>query len=410
MHHGRESATNYFRLQRPYVSYDDYIQFTAWQLADLSLFRHAPHILRPAIHNDESWRLQSLFGPGDTSTRRHHAVNGAVVLDEFAKRLRPATDEPLYKYIHVGIPHRPVAVNGDCEFIGVVRSTRASYKEQARCAVQRVADILDRLKDVGVYDRTFVVISSDHGIGLPSPQFVNNRQTPMGPVARLAGNAMALLVVKPLNSDGPVRTSHAPTTITDIPATILDGVDVAQNLPGEPALKLSADAPRVRPWAFYDWEHDDWGQNYFGTLDIVEINGRVLDGKNWTLIDTIYEPTAGEAARTRGLYQVHRSRSGLEYRWSMPDIFFHVPAGARSFEMTIRSVAPKPQTVTVSAGDQVLGKVTLDSQSWVTVKHALPPPANPAAHWLELHVDPPWRPRGEARRLGVQTRDLIFTP
>ena len=28
MHHGRESATNYFRLQRPYVSYDEYIQFT----------------------------------------------------------------------------------------------------------------------------------------------------------------------------------------------------------------------------------------------------------------------------------------------------------------------------------------------------------------------------------------------
>ena len=121
MHHGSESATNYFRLQRPYVSYDEYMQFTAWQLADLSLFRHAPHILRPAIHNDESWRLQAMFGRGDTSTRQHHSVNGAVVLDQFAKRLRPATDEPVSKYIHVGIPHRPVVVNGNCEFIGVVR-------------------------------------------------------------------------------------------------------------------------------------------------------------------------------------------------------------------------------------------------------------------------------------------------
>ena len=47
MYHGSESATNYVRLQRPYVSYNEYIQFTAWQLADLSLFRHAPHLLRP---------------------------------------------------------------------------------------------------------------------------------------------------------------------------------------------------------------------------------------------------------------------------------------------------------------------------------------------------------------------------
>ena len=134
MYHGSESATNYVRLQRPYVSYDEYIQFTAWQLADLSLFRHAPHILRPAIYNNESWRLQAMLGPGDTSTRQHHSVNGAVVLDQFAKRLRPATDEPVSKYLHVGIPHRPVVVNGNCEFIGVVRATRAAYKEQARCA------------------------------------------------------------------------------------------------------------------------------------------------------------------------------------------------------------------------------------------------------------------------------------
>jgi arylsulfatase A-like enzyme len=410
MYHGSESATNYVRLQRPYVSYNEYIQFTAWQLADLSLFRHAPHILRPAIHNDESWRLQAVFGPGDTRTRQHHSVNGAVVLDEFARRLRPATDEPVSKYLHVGIPHRPVVVDGNCNFTGVKRATRAAFKEQARCAVNRVAQILDRLKEIGVYDNTFVVISSDHGIGSPPPQFVNNRQTPMGEVARIAGNAMALLVVKPLNSNGPVRISRAPTTITDIPATILDGVGVAPNLPGEPALKLAEDAQRVRPWAFYDWERDDWGQNYFPTLDIIEINGPVLDGKNWTLLDTIYEPGAGEALRTRGLYEVHRSRSGLEYRWSMPHIFLHVPAGARSFEMKVRSVAPKPQTVTVSGGDQVLGTVTLADQSWVTIKHTLPPPQNPAAYWVHVHADPSWRAPGAPRVLGVQTRDIIFAP
>jgi hypothetical protein len=332
-----------------------------------------------------------------------------VVLAEFATRLTPATDEPVSKYIHVGIPHRPVVVNGNCDYVGVVRATRAAYKEQARCAVKRTVEILDRLKDVGVYDETFVVISSDHGVGMASPQFVNDQQTPMGALARIAGNAMALLIVKPLNSNGPVRTSRAPTTITDIPATILDGVGVARDLPGEPALKLAEDAVRVRPWAFYDWERDDWGQNYFDTLDIVEIKGSVLDGKNWTLLNTIYKPAPDEALRTRGLYEVHRSRSGLEYRWSMPHIFVHVPAGARSFEMKIRSIAPKPQTVTVSAGDQVLDTVTLGDQSWVTLKHTLPPPQNPDAHWVHVHADPPWRAPGSTRVLGVQTRDIIFS-
>jgi hypothetical protein len=135
----------------------------------------------------------------------------------------------------------------------------------------------------------------------------------------------------------------------------------------------------------------------------------VLDGNSWTLIDTIYEPAAGEAARTRGLYEAHRSRSGVEYRWSMPDIFFHVAPSTRSFEMKVRSVAPKPQIVTVSVGDQVLGKVTLGDQSWVTLKYALPPPRTPATHWVHVNADPPWRTPGTTRHLGVQTRDIVFT-
>ena len=36
------------------------------------------------------------------------------------------------------------------------------------------------------------------------------------------------------------------------------------------------------------------------TLDMLEISGPVLDGNNWTLVDTIYAPDAGEALRTRG--------------------------------------------------------------------------------------------------------------
>jgi hypothetical protein len=58
----RESATNFFPVPRPYVAYETYTQFAAWQLADLSLFRHAPHALRPWIFNNQAWRLQNAFG------------------------------------------------------------------------------------------------------------------------------------------------------------------------------------------------------------------------------------------------------------------------------------------------------------------------------------------------------------
>jgi hypothetical protein len=366
--------------------------------------------LRPTIYNNQQWRLQAVLGPGDTRLRRHFPVNGAAILREFAERMRPAVDEPVYKFIHVGIPHRPVIVTADCGTADAIRPRRENYKDQTRCAVTRTAAILDRLKELGLYDKALIVISSDHGIGFAPTNFRNDRHAPPGALSTLSGKSLTLLIVKPPGSRGGVRVSHAPTTISDIPATVLDVLGIPHTFPGEPALKLAEDAQRVRTFAMYDWEDDGWKHNYFDALDVMEIRGSVLDGNSWKLIETIYPPEANADGRTRGLYEVQRSRSGVVYRWSSPHAFFHGLAEARRFEITIRSIAPAPQVVTVVAGGRVLDTTTLADQSWVTLKYAPPPPSSPGTNWIELHVDPPWRPRGEARLLGVQTRDAKWTP
>lgn len=406
MQYDNRSATTFYKMPRPYVAYSEYKQFAAWQLADLSLFRHAPHRFRPAIFNNDEWRLQTRFGPGDTKSRRLHPVNGAVVLRELSRRLHATTDEPVYKFIHVGIPHLPVAVGADCEFTGVARISRERYKGQAKCALTRVTAILDRLKEIGVYDNTLVVVSSDHGLGFAPRDFVNNRQLPPGPLTTLAAKAMALLVVKPSAAAGAVRISRAPTAITDIPATILGAARVKHSLPGESALTLNEHAPRRRSFAMYDWEHEDWRQTYFDTLDVMEIEGPMIDGNNWRFVDTLYAPGGSDEARIRGLRETHRSRTGQVYRWSLPQAYFHPPPGARSFEITVRSIASTPQTVTVSVAGRVLEKVILSDQSWVTVKKPLPPAETAADAWVDLRVDPPWRPGNSGRMLGVQTRDI----
>lgn len=404
------SASNTYRIRRPHVSYAEYAEFAGWQLADLSLFRHAPHILRPAIYNDQAWRLQTMLGPGDTSGRRHFPVNGAAILHELANRLTPTVDGPVYKFIHVGIPHRPVTVDATCGYVEGLRPTRDNYKAQTRCAIRRLVALLDRLRDIGVYDNSLIVIASDHGIGYAPQKFVNGRQTPGGALATLSGKSLALLIVKPPASHGPVRISRAPTTISDIAATVLDAAGLPATLPGEPALKLTETATRVRSFAMYDWEDDGWKHAYFDALDVMEIRGGALDGNNWTLVDSLYPPDADADKRIRGVHEVQRSRSGLVYRWSSPNSFFHAPSEARGFEVAIRSIAPKPQVVTFVAGSTVVDTVTLTDQSWVSVKRALPAPGTAATNWLEVRVDPPWRPRGEARMLGVQLRDLKWRP
>ena len=141
----------------------------------------------------------------------------------------------------------------------------------------------------------------------------------------------------------------------------------------------------------------------------MEVRGRLLDGNNWTPRQSIYSPEGTDAARFRGLYDVQRSRNGVEYRWSMPQAFFHAPPEARGIEMKIRSIAPTPQTVTLEYAGRELAKVTLADNAWVTLSHALPA-SESEARWVHLAVEPSWRPRGERRTLGVQTRDLQWKP
>src|SRR5687767_10100523 len=113
----KASATNYYRLPMPYVTYSAYVRFAGWQLADLALFRHSPHMLKPWVYNEQSWRLQTRFGQSvDTPGRRYLPVNGQAFLADYTAKIRVGHERPSYKYLHVGIPHWPVSVNADCEY------------------------------------------------------------------------------------------------------------------------------------------------------------------------------------------------------------------------------------------------------------------------------------------------------
>jgi hypothetical protein len=91
-------------------------------------------------------------------------------------------------------------------------------------------------------------------------------------------------------------------------------------------------------------------------------------------------------------------------------VSLHAPPSARGFEITFRSIAPQPQTVTIKHNGRTLDTITLEDQNWVTVRHPIPPSPEASAQWVEMFVDPPWRPRGTLRRLGVMTRDVKWTP
>jgi hypothetical protein len=406
------SASNYYRLPTPYVTYEAYTQFAGWQLADLSLFRHAPHLLKPVIYNEQSWRLQTAFGQksADAAGRRHMPVNGQAFLNDFTTRMHIAHDRPLYKFIHVGVPHWPMALNADCTYTGgIVSITRDRYMQQARCAIKRVGEFLDKLRELGLYDSSLILVTSDHGINLAPYGFTGERDIFGEPLSALSGSALALLVVKPPSSHGPLRISGAPTSITDIPATVMETLGLKSPFPGTSALKVDERTPRKRAFAVYPPRAADWIADYFPYMDIFTIDGRVGDGHAWKEEDAIYAPDVDAGGRSRGMFRPERSSSGLTFRWSHPNAYLHAPSTARGMELTVRSVAATPQTVTVEMRGEILDRITLDDHEWRTIRYTITPrpkSASADSEWVTLRVDPAWRPPGDGRTLGIMTRDL----
>ncbi len=409
LNYDKPSATNYYRLPTPYVTYDAYVRFAGWQLADLALFRHSPHLLKPWIYNDQSWRLQNTFGQStDTAGRRFGPVNGQAFLADYTSRMRVAHDRPTYKYLHAVIPHWPVSVNADCEYIGARSLRRPNYTEQARCGVRRVGALLDKLRELGLYDSSLILISSDHGVGLPPQGFTGGRDVFGAPLSELAGGALALLVVKPPNSTGPVRISRAPSAITDIPATIVDTLGLKNPFPGVSALKLDEHTPRPRQFAVYLWRTSEWQADFFTYMDVFTVDGQVVNGSDWKTEDSIYAPQTTPEGRSRGFYRPERGGPGEMFRWSLPLALLHQPPDARGVELKVRSAANHPQTLTVEMRGKVIDKRVLSDNEWYSLSYSIPPSAStpPGGEWLVLRVDPPWKVRGDRRVFGVMTRDL----
>ena len=412
---GLDSATNAYVIPQPYVDVEeDYNRFAAWQLADLSFFRHAPHFLKRWVYNDQRWRLQVRFGKrGDDATaqRRYHAANGHAFLADWIQRARVTRDQPVYKLLHVGIPHQPVVLDADCEFIGVNPLRRDLYLEQATCTVDLVIRFLDRLRTLGVYDNSVIVVSSDHGTHLVPRDFVDDHSLPFSwDLEAIAGIAHALLAVKPAEAADSLRISYAPTAITDIPATVMDMLGIDESyFPGRSALGLETDEPRERIFAWYPWDSAAWQRDYIQRLDLFSIKGSISNRGSWVYRGTIFEPDTDLDRLSSGWEWFEIDESNRRVRRIGRHASFYAPPRARSMilEMKVDAAPRQSATVTILVNGDRLDRVTLDEPTWETFELALPVLPDSAVARIDLSVDPVDRLGARSSRFPeVMSRDV----
>ena len=210
-------------------------------LLDIALFQVTPVLIRRYIHNDERWFLSQLA----TRTRTYSAI-----LDLFLENMTTDERPGSYNYFHVAGGHPPIQFDEHCNYVGTQKADHENTRAQVTCTLLQLERLVQKLKQLGIYDETMIIMHGDHG-----NEWLTASLNSVGDkviLPRVSGSANPAILVKPPKMQGPLRFSRAPVSIGDVPATINDAFALDGQFPGIPMLSLNETSERERVFLWYD--------------------------------------------------------------------------------------------------------------------------------------------------------------
>lgn len=274
-----ENTNVYYVPAGEHLSTKDYALSDAIRLLDLALFRVAPHFVKAYIYQDEHWFLRRFASDETTVGLRYFSE--LEFMREVRDNLVVDRPNPTYKLFHLMLSHRPTVGNEQCEYDEVKRPGRLAVTLQARCGLLGVSGILERMKDLGIYDNTVVVLMADHGAWLNATGYDRSQSLTAAPTAVTAGLAVPTLAIKPRNATGLIRISAAPTSISDVPVTIAQLIGAQSQLQGSNVFELPEVGSRRRFFYDYAYGKNSKAPDFLHTLLEYEVVGSPFDSSAW---------------------------------------------------------------------------------------------------------------------------------
>lgn len=204
----------------------------------LMFVRFAPYALKNAIANRVGFETDAaklpvlsngnLAGVADIGELTHDELAYRALENAAAKKNSPV---PTFHFHHVKGAHAPYETARDgARLPASERFTQRGLQEQSVWTWRQVRELLRKLKQNGLYDRTTLVILGDHG---------DRRWSKERPHQGYANSAA--LLVKPAGSKGPLAISKAPTS-----TAYLSDIVSAIQLRGGNLAELTRDLPPER--------------------------------------------------------------------------------------------------------------------------------------------------------------------
>ena len=193
------------------------------------------------VDDDPIWRIIK----ADPSQHVGPKLTDLRVFAEMTREPTVADGPPTFRMLHFLFTHAPARLDADCGY----RRTRNGSPERAalalaetECALGRLADYLDRLRALGTYERSAIVVLSDHG------RFCDDRPSDAAAFdvrGFCAARWTPLLLTKPAGADGPLATRPEHVALTDVASTLcpLLGSAAQGACDAFPGADLFADGP-----------------------------------------------------------------------------------------------------------------------------------------------------------------------
>jgi hypothetical protein len=149
--------------------------------------------------------------------------------------------------------------------------------DQARCLLRATGQYLDKLRSLGIFDKSLVFILSDHGT---RSGFL--KRTPAGTAPGFVmSSANPTIAFHAVGDAQPFRTSPAPVVLADVVPTILARLGLPLTEGGIDIDTVKDDADRVRTFTFFR-NAGDIQYDFLPVFSQYTIRGSVRDPRAWS--------------------------------------------------------------------------------------------------------------------------------
>lgn len=242
----------------------------------LSAYRYAPEALKPyfQIYTGELQEAvtvmqEDLYKCDDPEFWSNYRSNGLTVNEDL---------NGAFRFYHMQGAHPPSNMNANAEFDTSHKVD--GWDAQLEGNMKMILQYIEELKELGIYDETTVIISTDHAVdytGYPNYQYLSELDSPR----------VLPLLIKPAGADLsiPMQTSNKQICQDNLRVSIADYFGLDAEKYGRSIESIGEDEPMTRRFGMM--LYDEALKVRDTNLGVYEITGDSNDFSNWKQLELI---------------------------------------------------------------------------------------------------------------------------